>query len=731
MKRFSNLRSRILFLLLAVVLPVLFILVYSAYEQRQVSVKALKQELTADVMVLSGLMEQKVEGVRQLLIALSHEKAILQRDASSCNKFLTKLKVHYKEYVNFGATDPKGNIFCSAVPITKPINSSDLAWFRNAIRSKEIGIGDYQIGRITGKQILNIGYAARDESDRVQAVVYAPFYLDALNELLGKIKLKPEAVITILDRNGTILVQRPDHEKWVGKKISESELVKTIRTQHRGLIESKGVDGIRRIYSFALVTGTDNGIFIALGLPKDIALANIDRQFARNLILLGLIAVLSFGSALIIVNLAKHSEEKLRESEDKFKHVFETANVGKSITLPTGDIFVNKAFADLLGYSQKELNNKTWQELTPPDEVEAIQKILIPLLNGERDSARLNKRYLHKNGSYVYADVSIAIRRDRDGKPLHFITTIVDITERKRAEEALKESEWLLRETGRIAKVGGWEFDPVTLKGTWTDEVARIHDLDPEQETSVEIGLSFYCNESRNKIEKAVKEAIESGKSYDLELELVTAKGAHKWVKTIGQPVVENGKVVKVRGSFQDITERKQVELALRENEARLRNIFEQAGNGIFLISADNRYLDINKRGLEMLGYTREELLRMSVADVLVPRERPRLDIEPAEMMTGKPHLAEWEHLRKDGSTFPAEVSARRLDDQTYLAIVRDLTDHKKDEQALRESEKLYRSLFDNMLNGFAYCRMLFEDGKPKRTSSISLSMMPLSRRPG
>jgi PAS domain S-box-containing protein len=137
--------------------------------------------------------------------------------------------------------------------------------------------------------------------------------------------------------------------------------------------------------------------------------------------------------------------------------------------------------------------------------------------------------------------------------------------------------------------------------------------------------------------------------------------------------------------------ERKRSEEALISSEVRIRNIFEQANDGIYIISAENRYLDANARGLELLGYTLDELLQMSVADVLATYEVERLKVEPPRMMSGIPHLAEWDHVRKDGSTFPGEVSARRLDDHSYLAIVRDLTERRRIEAAMRASEERLR----------------------------------------
>jgi signal transduction histidine kinase len=163
------------------------------------------------------------------------------------------------------------------------------------------------------------------------------------------------------------------------------------------------------------------------------------------------------------------------------------------------------------------------------------------------------------------------------------------LAERELAERALREKDRLMTIMGVMAKVGGWEFDPRTGKGAWTDEVARIHDMDPKAETSTDVGLAFYRGESRKLIEAAVKDAVEHGKPYDLELEMVTAKDNHKWVRTIGQPVVENGVVTKVWGSFQDITERKRVEEEIRRLNADLeRKVAERTAE----LEAANRELE-------------------------------------------------------------------------------------------------------------------------------------------
>jgi PAS domain S-box-containing protein len=142
----------------------------------------------------------------------------------------------------------------------------------------------------------------------------------------------------------------------------------------------------------------------------------------------------------------KQADAALQESEDKFKYVFDHSNIGKSITSLSGEIQLNQAFCEMLGYSQDETHKQVWQHITHPDDIEASQTFIAALLSGERDSGRFIKRYLHKNGSIVWADVSTSLRRDKAGQPLYFMTSVIDITERKQLEDLLvKQAERLRR----------------------------------------------------------------------------------------------------------------------------------------------------------------------------------------------------------------------------------------------------------------------------------------------
>ena len=277
----------------------------------------------------------------------------------------------------------------------------------------------------------------------------------------------------------------------------------------------------------------------------------------------------------------------------------------------------------------------------------------------------------------------------------------VDITNLKHAENALRENQILLTEMGRTAKIGGWDFDVATGKGHWTEEVAFIHDLDPATPPDREMGLAFYHGKSRELIEAAIKDAVEQALPYDLELEIVSAKGIHKWVRVICQPTITNGKVTMLRGSFQDITERKQAEVNLLHSEQNYREIFDATNEAIFLHDAETgKVLDVNDTMLRMYGYDRkEEFLRPEAFESMVSLppytleesfKRIRLAVEEG------PQMFEWLTQKKNGENFWVEVSLRSSQiggEGRVLAVVRDISKRKEQELEIERLNRLYATL--------------------------------------
>ncbi|MFB3894580.1 MAG: histidine kinase dimerization/phospho-acceptor domain-containing protein [Phycisphaerae bacterium] len=149
------------------------------------------------------------------------------------------------------------------------------------------------------------------------------------------------------------------------------------------------------------------------------------------------------------------------------------------------------------------------------------------------------------------------------------------LLQRRRAEEALRQKDTSLSLTGTMAKVGAWEFDARTLEGTWTDQAAKIHEVGPIQAASVHFLLNFYHGQSRDALEAALKQAVLSGKSFDLELQMITARGKHRWVRIMGRPLKEWKTVVSVQGTIQDITERMHAEQELQRTNRALRTILD------------------------------------------------------------------------------------------------------------------------------------------------------------
>ncbi|MHB8581598.1 MAG: GAF domain-containing protein, partial [Ignavibacteriaceae bacterium] len=169
--------------------------------------------------------------------------------------------------------------------------------------------------------------------------------------------------------------------------------------------------------------------------------------------------------------------------------------------------------------------------------------------------------YSHEINSFNEAEIKLL---DELAMDISFASEVAEKEQRRlQAEEALRHSYDLLNLTGQMAKVGGWELDLKTQALSWTEEVYRIHEIDPATRLNVTEGINFYAPEARLVISRAVQEGIDSGTPWDLELPLITAQGRHIWVRALGASERLDGRTIRLYGAFQDITERKQAEQEL------------------------------------------------------------------------------------------------------------------------------------------------------------------------
>lgn len=297
---FSGLRSRLLQFAILAVLPALGFIFYMAFHSWKLAEAYTQDEAMRLVRLASTDYERLVEGTRHFLGTLTRLAVVRSHNAAACSALFSELKGGYPHYANLGAIGPDGYVFCSATPLGRRTKGDDRSYFQRAVETRGFVTGDYQIGRITGKPVLVFGYPGYSETGRLESVVFAALDLTWLNQLAAKARLPPGSSLALIDAEGTTLNHYPDPQKWIGTRNREAPLVQTILANRaEGTVETTGVDGARRLYSFAPLFDTPQGgrVYLALGIPRDVARAELRQVLARTLGGLAVVMVLTLIAA--------------------------------------------------------------------------------------------------------------------------------------------------------------------------------------------------------------------------------------------------------------------------------------------------------------------------------------------------------------------------------------------------------------------------------------------------
>jgi PAS domain S-box-containing protein len=283
--------------------------------------------------------------------------------------------------------------------------------------------------------------------------------------------------------------------------------------------------------------------------------------------------------------------------------------------------------------------------------------------------------------------------------------TVQNITERKLAELALAERERQLQEAHRIARLGNWSWDAPADKVVWSEEVYRAFGLEPGQDPpSFDRIRSLHTPRSRSRLEALVRRALTTGEPYEHDMELVLPDGSRRWIIARGEVAARGpeGQAVALRGTIQDITERKLAEDTLRETQARFQKLYDANLMGICYPDRFGQFFDGNDEFLRIVGYTREDLDAGLVRwDTMTPPEYAELDAKhiAEAALRGSCTPYEKEYIRKDGRRTPILCGYALLEGSTdeYIGFISDLTPQKEAKRAEQEREMQFRELAESL----------------------------------
>lgn len=410
----------------------------------------------------------------------------------------------------------------------------------------------------------------------------------------------------------------------------------------------------------------------------------------------------------------REAEAALAEREMEYRAAFEQGSLGLTqITLEGRFLRVNQRFCALVGYEAEEVLGRSLLGFIHPDDRPWAESMLGPVLAGRADRYHVQARVLRQDGPPLWAKLEGCAVRRPDGSALYLLNALEDITERKAAEERIQEERlklqtlvenipdlvWL-KDAAGVYRFANPRFE--AFFGAPASEIVGKTDYDfVDQELA-----DFFRAHDRIAMERG-------GPSINEEWVTFASDGHRELLETVKTPVRgAAGETVGVLGIARDITQN-------RADQERLRKLMmaiEQNTVGVMITDHEGRIEYVNPRFTAITGFGAAETLgrnpRILKSGVTPPEVYQQLW---TTILEGQVWRGELQNCRKDGETFWAALSISPIHDGTgaithFVALQEDITDRVRMSEQLRESEAQYRSLFKNMLNGFALCRMVYGD---------------------
>jgi PAS domain S-box-containing protein len=644
-------------LVLLSIIPSFGFALYTCFQQRWMAQANALQDTVRLARTAADKYERSIEETRQLLVTLAGFPEFRHLDPEACRVLLVSLLKQDPRYANFGAVRPDGTIVCSALSPNAPESASGRAWFQRAVATREFAVGNYQIGSITKQSSINCGYPVFDEAGNLQCVVFAALRVSWLNELMTEGNLPSGSSLTVVDGQGIVVARQPDSQKWVGHEAEDKSLIEAALTHNKGgTTESLGIDGIRRLYTFIPLTGRQEAVsgVVCVGVPAAVVFAQANRALAHTLELLAaaallvlLIAKAAAGMFVIrrihpilyatrklsagdlsartgvtsgpdeLKQLAaafdqmaeslecrdarqKETEQSLRESEGLFRALSTSSPLGIFMADVDGRrTYANPRYRAILGLSLAQCLGEGWLKTLHPEDHERVADQWQSFVRGEGEYCTEGR--LITNGSVRWVQARAAQMVEDDGALCGFVGTIEDITERKLAEEALRQSEQRYRsliETARDA------IFTLSVDGTVTSLNPAFEAITgwPVAEW-IEKPYAPLVHPDDLPLAMQMVECVLRGETPPpYEVRIRSKTGQDVMGEFTVTPQIQDGQVTGVLGIARDITERKQLEEQLRQAQ-KMEAVGRLAGGVAHdfnnILTAINGYSELLAKGMD------------------------------------------------------------------------------------------------------------------------------------
>ncbi len=399
--------------------------------------------------------------------------------------------------------------------------------------------------------------------------------------------------------------------------------------------------------------------------------------------------------------------QRIRESEERFRTLASHAPVGIFLSDVNGDsVFLNEAWCRIAGMTAEEARGKGWVNAIHPDDRERVVREWEEAVRTGRPSSA-EYRFQRPDGTLSWLQGDAVQLRDAAGRVTGHLGTVVDITERKLAELAVRESERRLQLATLAGKVGVWDWDVSENRVAWTDSLFEIHGMAPASfDGTAEAASALVHPEDAERMKAAVEKSLKDGKDFEMELRAVRPDGRVVWLYTSAVVIRDGGSPVRILGATIDVTERRRGEETMR----RLAAIVESSQDAILSTDLGGTITSWNHGAERLYGYPHDEAIGGSLAKLLPPEKESEGALLVERISRGE----RIEHLETTG----LHKSGRRVDVSLTVSplasaegkpigvslIARDITERKRQEAELRRQRQLYRGIGESIDFGIWVC---------------------------